>query len=650
MKKLLLSCLVWALATSSLLAQTAPIAVAVQNQTRNYDAQQGLAAFDELLAPFLHGVASGDPLQDRVIIWTRITTDATGPITADWQVASDADMSDIVASGTVETGMENDYTVKVDVTGLDAETTYYYNFTHGGETSITGRTRTAAIDADHLRFAVVSCSNYQAGYFNAYRYIAYRADLDAVIHLGDYYYEYAEGEYGYADSIGRGHEPDHEISTLEDYRTRHNFYKLDADLRAIHQQHPFIVTWDDHETANDAYKDGAENHNEEEGEGTWEERKSYSKQAYFEWMPIRDNENQQVYRTIDYGSLANLVMIDTRIEGRTKQVDSLDAPNFEDEDRTLLGEEQLAWFKDELDNSAATSQWTLVGNQVVFSPIAYEFLVNLTAAAEQIIVDIWSGYPAEQANVLSHIVDNELNNLAFLTGDVHVSFAFDTTLDPENDESYDPETGEGSVAVEFVTPSITSPGYDEVLGAPVAGILEGSMQANNPQLKKANVFDHGYYILDVTTERLQADWYYIDHLEIPEAIESYGNGLYTNSGDNYLQNADAPAPGKTDAPDLVPFPVGVETPSTAANQFTILGSYPNPATSTHTINYGLNKAEQIDISLFDVKGKKVAQVFEGQQTAGLYSLTFNVAQFPKGVYVYQLATKNGTVSRKIVIQ
>ena len=162
-----------------------------------------------------------------------------------------------------------------------------------------------------------------------------------------------------------GHEPEHEVLNQEDYRTRHSFYKLDPDLRAIHQQHPFITVWDDHETANDSYKDGAENH-DEATEGDWQTRKSTAKDVYFEWMPIRDNADNQIYRNISYGDLMDLILLDTRIEGRVKQVDSLADPTYKDPSRTMLGETQKAWYKEQLSNS--TAQWKIVGNQVIFSP------------------------------------------------------------------------------------------------------------------------------------------------------------------------------------------------------------------------------------------------------------------------------------------
>ena len=212
--------------------------------------------FDPALAPFYHGVASGDPLSDRVIIWTRVTTDANAAEVT-WRVATDTALANIVAQGIETTDASKDFTVKVDVTGLDAGTTYYYAFETEGSFSIIGRTKTApAGEVNQLKFVLVSCSNYTQGYFNVYEEIAKRNDLDAVFHVGDYIYEYGEGVFTDPTLTERKHFPSTEIIVLEDYRARYGQYRLDPGLRKVHQQHPFIVTWDDHEVTNDTYNEG----------------------------------------------------------------------------------------------------------------------------------------------------------------------------------------------------------------------------------------------------------------------------------------------------------------------------------------------------------------------------------------------------------
>ena len=278
-------------------------------------------------ARFDHGVASGDPLPDRVILWTRVTpqTARSGDIPVQWQVSLDRDFGAIIASGETTTSGQRDHTVKVDAGGLEPGTSYYYRFQSGGVLSPVGLTRTLpAAGAEKIRLAFVSCSNYPQGYFNVYRELARRGDLDAVLDLGDYFYEYGVG--GYADpkieAEGRTVVPGNEVVQLSDYRQRHALYKSDPDLQAVHAKHPFIAVWDDHELTNNAYWTGAENHQPDE-EGPWDERRAAAVQAYREWMPIRDPETGRrvkTYRSFDFGGLATLIMLDTRLIGRDEQL------------------------------------------------------------------------------------------------------------------------------------------------------------------------------------------------------------------------------------------------------------------------------------------------------------------------------------------
>lgn len=269
---------------------------------------------------FRHGVASGDPQQDRVIIWTRITTIDSLLVSVVWELALDHRFTKIVANGTHCTGPDADFTVKIDVGSLSAGTEYNYRFRFSGEWSAVGRTKTLpAGNVASASIAVVSCSNYPSGYFNVYNAIAQRDDIDAVVHLGDYIYEYGAGGYGteHAEELGRVPDPPHEILTLDDYRRRYAQYRTDADLQAMHRRFPLIPVWDDHETANDGWRGGAENHNADEG--AWEARKTAAERAFREWLPIRDlADRDSIYRSFEFGNLASLVMLDTRMVGRDK--------------------------------------------------------------------------------------------------------------------------------------------------------------------------------------------------------------------------------------------------------------------------------------------------------------------------------------------
>ncbi len=553
--------------------------------------------YDPLLKPFYHGVASGDPMEDRVIIWTRVTPEKEGLVTVTWKVATDPALSQVVSSGVVTTSAERDYTVKLDVTGLQPSTTYYYGFTALGRNSLTGRTKTVPVgDVSQLRFAVVSCNNFEGGYFNAFGRIAGRSDLDAVIHLGDYIYEQAQGLYGAPSLITTGEravEPKKEIVALDDYRQRYAWYRLDPDLRRAHQQHPFITVWDDHESANDSYRDGAENH-QPETEGPWSVRKEASRRVYDEWMPIRGNASP-IYRVKPFGNLVDLIMIDTRIEGRDEQINDVTNPALYAPDRTMLGPTQREWLFERLKTSKA--KWKIIGNQVIFS----EFNVGWAAAAapnlgtpaqlESIFLDIWDGYPAERKRVTDFITKEKIDNVVILTGDFHSSFAFDVAPDPSvfsvpgQLPNYDPATGKGSVAVEFATPSISSANFDENLSPQQAALFEalfnqplppgaGSFAGvnPNPHLKYVDLDRHGYFILDLTPERAQADWYFVNSILKPDNGEKFDAGFFTVSGQNHLQQAAAASAPKVSVP--APAPGTPITAGTASGlDIRLLGTY-----------------------------------------------------------------------------
>ena len=266
---------------------------------------------------FGHGVASGDPLADAVIIWTRVTPSDTGAeAQVGWVVATDEAMSNVVASGSVYTDSRRDFTVKVDVTGLNADTLYYYQFAgKDGAVTPVGQTRTLPVGSvDSVKLAVCSCANLPAGYFNVYNEIA-NSDADVVVHLGDYIYEYGANEYPPAAAQVR--DPDPLVETLTHYRARYAKYRTDTALQLAHQKKPFICVWDDHELANDTWKGGAENHDEDEG--SFEERRAAAIQAYHEWLPIRSGgDTAKIWRAFEFGNLVNLTMLDTRMYARDK--------------------------------------------------------------------------------------------------------------------------------------------------------------------------------------------------------------------------------------------------------------------------------------------------------------------------------------------
>jgi alkaline phosphatase D len=513
---------------------------------------------------FRHGVASGDPHPHSVILWTRVTPtrearpgSGRGPrATVRWQVATDRRFRDVVAQGRFATGSRRDHTVKLEATGLRPGTTYYYRFLYRGTSSRVGRTRTAPArqaTPRNLRFGVVSCANLPGGFFAAYRHLARRRDLDAVLHLGDYFYEYGPGTYG---EVRRPHPP-REVVSLSDYRKRHGQYKRDPDLQALHASAPFIVTWDDHESANDSWRNGAENH-DPASEGRWKARRARAQRAYDEWMPVRMGETTdlgdgtRLFRRLRFGTLAELSMLDLR-RYRSQQVSTVPTPvpnpdgEVSDPDRTITGNRQMTWLKESLRQDRA--QWKLIGNPVMIAPVVFPPLPqDLTGKLNDVTgllpedgagynTDQWDGYTADRHELFRHLADHGVQNTVFLTGDIHSGWACDLPLDAG---TYPLESGR-SVATEFVCTSVTSDNLDDMTGSPPRTsslAVEAGIQANNRHVKYLNFDDHGYSVLDVTAERTQMDYYVISDRTDPRASATWTASWATDADTQQVRAAD----------------------------------------------------------------------------------------------------------------
>jgi len=486
---------------------------------------------------FRHGVASGDPLTDRVVIWTRVTTPDGAPAATGWVTATDPELGDVVASGTAVAEAEHDHTVSIDVTGLEPDTTYFYGFESAGERSPVARTRTLPERSDLLRFAMVSCAKFNAGFFNAYARIADRGDLNFLLHLGDYIYEASNtppATQTPGADIGRPFDPLHECVTLEDYRRRYSQYRLDPDVQRLHAAHPVIATVDDHELADGAWRDGADNHKPEWG--PWRERKARAFRAKWEWVPGRPpdpNDPTRVFRTVPLGGLADLFMLDTR----TRRDQPVPPPAMHDPDRSALGPEQRDWLLHGLE--ASTAPWRLIANPSVMGRTWDE---QLPEAVRPHLVkvkllepegrgpdfDQWDGYPAEREAVLGFLRDRHIRDLVVLSGDVHVSIALE--MDEQGDE------GE-PLAVELVTPSLTSQNLDDKMGW---GLRTTSVEIERQIVnalshwKWCELDSHGYTIIDVTPERLRADWWFVDSVLERHDQEVHGGAWMVERGRSRL--------------------------------------------------------------------------------------------------------------------
>ncbi|MBF5002947.1 alkaline phosphatase D family protein [Diaphorobacter caeni] len=497
------------------------------------------------LAQFKHGVASGDPLADRVILWTRLSPLSVfgGEIEVDWEVASDADFKVLVALGKTRTRPDQDYTVKVDVTGLSAATTYFYRFRSASQTSPAGRTKTLPTGTiDSVRLAVFSCANFPQGFFNVYDDASQRDDVDAAIHLGDYIYEFEKGFYEAATAaeMGRQVDPPHEIVSLKDYRLRHAQYKTDAQLQKLHARMPMIAVWDDHEFSDDTWMNGAANH-DDATEGSFAARKAAAMQAYHEWMPTRVSTNPGIiYRSFAFGDLLALHMLDTRAVGRDRQIAyapllALPEAQFlpalqnaiNDGKRELLGATQFAWLQKSLADSKAL--WQVLGQQVVMGrmhlpkPIVLGWLgkpggvsasdyqriaalaqtkpSQLSAADKALLaqpripynLDAWDGYAAAREKVLQASLELK-KNLVVLSGDTHNAWANVLKTD-----------GGTAAGVEFATASVSSPGFDANTGI-VPAELKSALESLLPDLRYCDTARRGYLLVTATRQACTSEW------------------------------------------------------------------------------------------------------------------------------------------------
>ena len=481
---------------------------------------------------FNHGVASGDPLEDRVILWTRVTPEIPKPVEIILEISSTKKFSKIKFSKRLQTSSISDYTIKYDfqIKGLFLSgDIFYYRFRSDNSVSDVGRTKTLSPKLNKIKIGVFSCSNYPAGFFNAYQAAADLDDLDLWLHLGDYLYEYPMGGYAtnYAKEIGRIPNPTHEVITLSDYRTRHAQYKSDKGSKALHKKAPLIAVWDDHELSNDAWKKGAKNHSLDGSEGDFFARRSSAIKAYHEWMPIREQQNKRkIFREFKIGKLMQLLMLDTRQYGRDKQIEPFEylqesgfkqAKFYNDlnsNNKNLLGSEQLSWIQNKI--ASSEFNWTIIGQQVLMTKLKFpnllkmikkddvpDFLNRYLRLRELGIssnLDAWDGYPAER-NKLYKLMSNVNSNFISLAGDTHNSWVSELT----NDQGK-------KIAIELGTPSVTSPGITDVLNINKKMYTE-QIIAINKELKWMDPSHRGFLTLECDKDKILAIFHFINEIK-----------------------------------------------------------------------------------------------------------------------------------------
>jgi len=526
------------------------------------------AAAESVNTPFAQGIASGDPDPTSVVLWTRIAPALNAESVA-WEIASDAAGKNTIARGSVSTDADRDYTVKVLASGLQPGTTYYYRFIFKGVASPLGTTRTLPTgNLEHLGLALASCSNYPFGHFNVYDAIAKDEQIDYVVHLGDYIYEYGPDGYGgnIGAEIGRPHAPDHETVSLADYRERHAQYKSEPGSRAMHAAHPLIAIWDDHESANNPWMEGAQNH-QSNTEGDWGERRSASLKAYYEWMPVRDpqagSSQEEYWRHYEFADLASLITLETRHTGRSRQIDysdhlrdletAEDAHRFRSAvlgatERRMLSRDNVRFVDAALRESrAARRPWRLIGNQVPLARIDVPLLneppfldpnrdpdgavgqaiARLTRLGElnlPIYIDCWDGYPAAREHFYQACTEAGATDLLVLTGDSHAFWA----------NSLFTNTGQ-AMGVEIGTAGVTSPGDFEGGGAEISSRMDVLLAQHNNEVVWTDNRHRGYVRLVLTRDQAIADVITVSHVDQPDYEQSVLKTLRIERSGSSLQ-------------------------------------------------------------------------------------------------------------------
>jgi len=576
---------------------------------------------DTINAPFYYGVASGDPLSDRVLIWTKITptdTQLNDTLIVNWEISGYQDFSDILATGTLQASPETNFTVQTDVTGLSANTHYYYRFIDvTGANSATGRTKTLPeTTPNDFQIAVASCSSVFSGYFNAYQRIAQRNEVDLVIHLGDYIYDYADSDEEVRMPIPTPTVP----SSMEEWHWRHEYYLLDPDLRAARQQHPWMVIWDNHDLSASAAPETNE-----------------AIVAFKNYVPIRnipDAPIEQIYKKISIGNLVDIFMLDILLYRDIEILDDSEGVIA----YSLLGTAQYEWLTNELANS--TAKWRLMANQNMMGGWFTNGLPAIGPVPDGPVFDdsSWDGYTFEREMFLNFLIDNSIENNIMLSGDAHISVAMDLSPYPLDSTYYNPLTGEGAIGVEFLPTSISRGNFDE-FGLPstlINGVSNASMNVN-PHHVYFQITEHGYGLLHLAADSCVAEYWYSEILA-PSDDEILGAAFVVRDGENHWdRNALGGAYVES---------VGINTPSNTSNPDLIIKNQ----LFTNSINIQLNNATAHNYSIQLISAALGTIVWQQDNISfdsfGNYHIpTPNISE---GLYILQIQGADCHLAKKLL--
>ena len=557
---------------------------------------------DTTHAPFYHGVTSGDPLANQVIIWTKITSSASSEKVF-WELSVYPDFSWINQKDSLIVDSSTDFTVKIDVTGLSPSTIYYYRFKNSlGHTSAIGTTRTSPLSTDilyHMRFAVVSCSSIYSGFFNGYKRISERNDIDFVMHLGDYIYDFVD-----ADEEVRVPTPYPSVPTnLQEWRDRHSYYLLDPDLRAARQKHAWIAIWDNHDLSNIGDPDFIA-----------------SQQAFYEYLPVRvpdPTDSSKLWRKFSYGALMEIFMIDMYTK---KDIDLITPTEYH-----ILGLEQNYWLKTELTSS--TARWKIVGNQKMVAGWSVIGLPSwFPGDGTYLTTSSWDGWDVARDELLLFLKDNGINNVVFMSGDSHVTLVADLSEDPYDPGTYSGSTGSGSIACEFLPTSLTRGNFDEMgISSSLLPLATGLSNAANPNHVHSEFVSHGYGIVDVSPDTLIAEIWYSDKLN-QTSSEIFNEGYYVLNGMNHWER------GTLNTPSLPKDTIYLLS-TTDINHGQMV-AFPIPATNQiHLIMKEplTNQNPFQKIQVYNVSSGKLITTYEiGEPT---YSTTLDVSDLSYGSFI-----------------